>query len=362
MKPRSLAALALLGIATGCTRNARQEAAPPQAAESADTARSYGSVARLDPALDSIVPSGARIERVATGFEWIEGPVWAREGFLLFAAIHHNRIMKWTPGQDTTELRRPSGYLGAAPYPGPEPGSNGMTLDGAGRLTVAGHAARNLYRLESIQPGAPATVLVDHYQGKRLNSPNDLAYRSDGSLYFTDPPYGLPTQGDADPLSELSFNGVYRLPAAASVPAGSSPEGREPQLLIRDLSKPNGLAFSPDEKYLYVAVSDPRNPVWMRYDVMPDGSVANGQVFCRASASEGRGSPDGLKVDREGYLYGSGPGGVWIISPEGKHIGTIRLPETASNVAWGDEDGKTLYITASTSVYRIRLSRAGVRP
>jgi gluconolactonase len=356
MNTRSLAVLALLGVATGCTRAAQREAAPRAAAES------YGSVARLDPALDAIVPADARIERVATGFEWVEGPVWTRDGYLLFAAIHHNRIMKWDPRGDTTEFLRPSGYRGADAYPGPEPGSNGMTLDREGRLTVAGHAARNLYRLESLEPGAQRTVLVDHSRGKRFNSPNDLVYRSDGSLYFTDPPYGLPTQRDGDPLSELSFSGVYRLPAASSIPAGSGAEGREPQLLIRDLTRPNGIAFSPDEKYLYVAVSDPRNLVWMRYDVLPDGSVANGAVFCRADPREGRGSPDGLKVDREGYLYGSGPGGVWIISPEGKHVGTIRLPETASNVAWGDADGRTLYITATGSVYRIRLNHAGVRP
>ncbi len=237
-----------------------------------------------------------------------------------------------------------------------------MTLDTAGRLTVAGHARRDVFRLESLEPGARLTVLADRYQGKRLNSPNDLVYRSDGSLYFTDPPYGLPTQSDHDPLKELSFNGVFRLPGAASIAAGAPPENGKLQLLMKDLTRPNGIAFSPDEKYLYVAVSDPNNRVWMRYDVRPDGSVTNGEVFCRADSSQGVGSPDGIKVDQEGNLYGSGPGGLWIISPEGKHLGTVRLPEKAANCNWGGQDGKTLYITASTSVYRIRLKIPGVRP
>jgi len=356
MKTRSIVSLSVVVIAMGCSRAEKQQKPAQQ------PAKTYGSIERLDPALDAIVPPDAKVERVAEGFEWTEGPIWIHSGYLLFAAIHHNSIMKWVPGGGVATFLHPSGYQGAKPYPGPEPGSNGMTLDKEGRLTVAGHARRDVYRLESLDAGAKLTVLVDRYRGKRLNSPNDLVYRSDGSLYFTDPPYGLPTQGDHDPLKDLPFNGVYRLPGAASLPAGARPANSKLQLVIKDLTRPNGIAFSPDEKYLYVSVSDPNHMVWMRYDVKPDGSVTNGKVFCSAAPSQGAGSPDGIKVDQEGNLYGSGPGGLWIISPEGKHIGTVTLPEKAANCNWGDADGKTLYITASTSVYRIRLKIPGVRP
>jgi gluconolactonase len=317
-------------------------------------------VQKLDPSLDQIVPAGAKLERVATGFDkWLEGPVWTRQGGLLFAEIPANNIVQWIPGHAPTVFMHPSGYVGAEPYKGPEPGSNGMTLDADGRVSVAGHARRNVWRLESVTPTAQITVLADSYQGKKLSSPNDLVYKSDGSLYFTDPPYGLPTQSDNDPEKEVQFNGVYRLAGARQHQAGAAPERDKLQLIIKDLSRPNGLAFSPDEKYLYVAVTDKN--VWMRYRVLEDGSVTDGMVFADATGVPGLGSPDGIRVDKQGNLYGSGPGGVWIISPAGKHIGTINVPEKVSNVAWGDEDGKMLYITASTSVYRIKLSVAGVR-
>ncbi len=317
-------------------------------------------IQKLDPALDKIVPAGAKLEKVATGFDrWLEGPVWTREGTLLFAEIPANNIDQWISGKGASVFIHPSGYQGAEPYKGPEPGSNGMTLDADGRVTVAGHARRNVFRLESLSPTAQITVLADSYQGKKLSSPNDLVYKSDGSLYFTDPPYGLPTQGDHDPLKELPFNGVYRIPNAAQQKPGAPPDRDHLQLIIKDLTRPNGIAFSPDEKYLYVSVTDTK--VWMRYRVLPDGSVTDGKVFCDANGVPGRGNPDGIRVDKEGNLYGSGPGGVWIISPEGKHIGTIVVPENVANLGWGDADGKTLYITASTSVYRIKLSIKGVR-
>ncbi len=317
-------------------------------------------IQKLDPALDQIVPAGAKLERVATGFDkWLEGPVWTREGTLLFAEIPANNIDQWIPGKGASVFMHPSGYQGTEPYAGPEPGSNGMTLDADGRVTVAGHARRNVFRLESVSPTAQITVLADSYQGKKLSSPNDCVYKSDGSLYFTDPPYGLPTQGDHDPLKELPFNGVYRIPNARQQKAGAPPDRDKLQLIIKDLTRPNGLAFSPDEKYLYVAVTDTK--VWMRYRVLPDGSVTDGMVFTDANGVPGRGNPDGIRVDKLGNLYGSGPGGVWIISPAGKHIGTINVPENVANIGWGDADGKTLYITASTSVYRIKLNIAGMR-
>ena len=232
-----------------------------------------------------------------------------------------------------------------------------MTRDADGRVSVAGHARRNVWRLEKVDPKAQITVLADSYQGKKLNSPNDLVYKSDGSLYFTDPPYGLPTQSDDDPLKELKVNGVYRLPGARQHKAGAPPDRDQLQLVIKDLPRPNGVAFSPDEKFLYIA--DSGKKVWMRYEVQTDGSVTNGSVFLDPSADPAKGVPDGLRLDKNGNIYGAGPGGVWIISPEGKHLGTIKVPEVVSNVAWGDKDGKTLYITASTSVYRIKLSVAG---
>jgi len=318
-------------------------------------------IQRLDPALDSIVPANAKLEKIAGGFDkWTEGPVWTRNGTLLFAEIPANNIDQWIPGKGASVFMHPSGYTGSQPYAGPESGSNGMTLDADGRVSVAGHARRNVWRLESVDPKAQITVLADSYQGKKLNSPNDLVYKSDGSLYFTDPPYGLPTQSDDDPAKELKINGVYRILGARQHKPGAPPDPSKLQLIIGDLARPNGIAFSPDEKYLYIAESGKR--VWLRYKVQPDGSAADGKTLLDASSYDvATGTPDGIRVDKKGNIYGSGPGGVWIISPEGKHLGTIKVPERVANVAWGDKDAKTLYITASTSLYRIRLNTAGVR-
>ncbi len=317
-------------------------------------------IEKLDPSLDQLVPANAKLEQVATGFnKWTEGPVWTHEGSLLFAEIPSNNILRWAPGEKATVFMHPSGYKGTEPFTGPEPGSNGMTLDRDGRVTVAGHAGRTVWRMEKLDPKGQITVLADSYQGKKLNSPNDVVYRSDGSLYFTDPPYGLQTQGDDDPQKELKVNGVYRVPGARKQKPGAPPDRDKLQLVIQDLPRPNGLVFSPDEKYLYVA--DSGKKIWMRYQVQPDGSVTNGELFLDASKETAVGAPDGLRVDKKGNIYSSGPGGVWIIAPSGKHLGTIKVPENVSNVAWGDKDGKTLYITASTSLYRIKLNVAGVR-
>ena len=317
-------------------------------------------IQRLDPALDRLVPASAKLERVATGFDkWTEGPVWTRSGSLLFAVIPANSIMQWAAGKDASVFIHPSGYIGETSYGGPEPGSNGMTLDLDGRVSVAGHARRNVWRLETLDPHGQITVLADSYQGKKLNSPNDLVYRSDGSLYFTDPPYGLPTQSDSDPLKEQKINGVYRIPAARKQKPGAQPDRDSLQLIISDLPRPNGIAFSPDEKTLYIA--DSGKKAWMSYPVKADGSVGEGKVLLDASGEKEAGGPDGIRVDKKGNIYGSGPGGVWIISAQGKHLGTIKVPEVVSNVAWGDKDGKTLYITGSTSIFRIKLTATGVR-
>lgn len=318
-------------------------------------------VERLDPAANQIIPQNATLQKVATGFTWTEGPIWIHDGYLLFAEIPSNSIRKVRPGSPASIFLQPSGYKGSAPYGGPEPGSNGMTLDARGRLTVAGHAQRDVFRLESLDDPTHSTILADTYQGKRLNSPNDLVYKSDGSLYFTDPPYGLRTQNDSDPAKELTFNGVYRIPGARDQKAGAPPQRDKLQLLIKDLPRPNGIAFSPDEKYLYVSNTEPQK-TWMRYAVKPDGTLGEGKVFADATADTRVGGPDGIKVDRAGNLYGAGPGGVWIFSPAGKHIATIVMPERVGNLNWGGADAKSLFITASTSVYRIDLNIAGVRP
>jgi len=314
-------------------------------------------VDRLNASIDRIVPAGATLERIATGYTWTEGPVWIGDS-LFFADIPGNSIQKWTPTAGASTFIKPSGYKGTIPYGGPEPGSNGMTLDVHGRLTIAGHARRNIYRLESLDPGAQVTVLADSFQGKQLNSPNDLIYSSDGALYFTDPPYGLRTQKDNDPEKQLKVNGVYRLPHAILHKPGDPPANSDLQLLVTDLPRPNGIAFSPDEKYLYVNNSEP-NKIWVRYRIQSDGSLTERKVLYDASSDPRPGSPDGMKVDVEGNIYSAGHGGVWIFSPEGNPLATILIPEKVANLAWGGPGRKTLYITASSSVYRVQLKIAG---
>lgn len=312
---------------------------------------------RLDASIDKIVPPGAQLEHIVTGFKWIEGPVWAG-GKLFFAEIPSNSIRTWTPGKGVSIFLQPSGYKGTTPYGGPEPGTNGMTLDIHGRLTVAGHAQRGIFRLESLDPKAPITLLADTYKGKKLNSPNDLVYKSDGSLYFTDPPYGLRTQQDSDPEKQLSVNGVYRIPHARDQKPGAQPDRDQLQLLVSDLPRPNGIAFSPDEKYLYVNSTQPKK-VWMRYTVKPDGTLTDAKLLYDATADNRPGAPDGMKVDVEGNIYSAGPGGVWIFSPEGKPLATILIPGRVANVAWAGDDRKMLYITGSEGIFRVHLKIAG---
>ncbi len=324
--------------------------------------QSPAKVERLHPAANEIIPDGAILYKLASGYTWTEGPIWIHEGYLLYADIPSNSIRKWQPGAGASIFLQPSGFKGTATFGGHEPGSNGMTLDARGRLTVAGHGQRDVYRFESLSDPAHTTILADTYQGKRLNSPNDLVYKSDGSLYFTDPPYGLPTQKDSDPAKELTVNGVYRLAGALEQSPGAPPKRENLQLLIKDLPRPNGIVFSPDEQFLYVSNSEPQK-TWMRYRVKADGTLTDGELYFDATSDPRPGAPDGIKVDQAGNLYGAGPGGVWIFSGGGgKHIATILMPERVSNLNWGGSDGKSLFITASSSVYRIDLLIQGVRP
>jgi gluconolactonase len=318
-------------------------------------------VERLSKEVDQLVAPDIHMEKMATGYTWTEGPVWIHAGFLMYAEIPSNSIYKLKPGSAPELFLRPSGWTDAKPFGGKEPGSNGMTLDAHGRLTVAGHARRNVYRLETLDPKGKVTVLADRFEGKRFNSPNDLVYSKDGSLYFTDPPYGLATQSDDDLMKELKFNGVFRLANALNHAPGAPPANQDLRLLVSDITRPNGLAFSPDERYLYVNSSDLNRKIWMRYEVT-DGKLINGKLIYDATSDPRIGGPDGMKVDKLGNLYSTGPGGIWIFSPELKHIGTIVVPERAGNLAWGDEDGKSLYIAASSSIYRVRLKVAGIRP
>ncbi|HYE15755.1 MAG TPA: SMP-30/gluconolactonase/LRE family protein, partial [Pyrinomonadaceae bacterium] len=311
-------------------------------------------VKRIDPAIDRIVGLNPKVFKLAEGFEFTEGPVWVRDGggYLLFSDPNANTIYKFKPnGGEPGELsvfKRPSGYAGADIAEYRQPGSNGLALDPQGRLTINQHGNRRVIRLEK---DGSETVLADRFEGRRLNSPNDLIYRSDGTLFFTDPPFGLPKFGE-DPRKELPFSGIYSL--------------RDGKLRVvsKDFTGPNGLALSPDEKYLYVGNWDTKRVVVMRYEVRPDGTLANGRPFFDLTPALDReqNAIDGVKVDREGNLYVSGPGGLWVISAEGKHLGTIITPRHVHNMAWGDEDGKTLYLCARSALYRMRLNVAGIRP
>ncbi len=303
-------------------------------------------IRRIHGAVDAIIPPVPIAEKVAGGFGFTEGPVWVRDGFLLFSDIPNNVILKWGPSGSISEFLKPSGYDGSDAIPGSHMGSNGLTLDHQARLIICEHGNRRVTRLEM---DGSRTVLADNYLGKRLNSPNDVVCKSDGAIYFTDPPYGLPKR-DTDPQKELSFNGVYRLS-----------QGRL-QLLDENMSRPNGLAFSPDENHLFVSNSDASRKIWMRYEVATDGTLSRGEVFYDATQTPAEGLPDGLKIDRLGNLYCTGPGGIWVFSHEGQHLGMIELPEVPANCAWGDEEGKTLYITARKGLYRIELNIKGIRP
>lgn len=311
-------------------------------------------VDKKDSALDAIVPANAKLEKLADGFTFTEGPVWidggnpaiapaSADGFLLFSDPNNNLIYRMTPDGDVSVYLNKSGYTGENIGEYRQPGSNGLTTDEQGRLTICQHGNRRVVRIEK---NGLTTVLADEFNGKRLNSPNDLVYRSDGTLFFTDPPFGLPKFAD-DPRREQPHFGVY-----------SVKDGKV-QLVSTDFTGPNGLAFSPDEKLLYVGNWDEKRAVVFRYPVNADATLGKGELFHDLTTPGAEDAIDGIKVDRTGNVFVSGPGGLWIFSPAGRHLGTLRGPEHPHNMAWGDADRQTLYLTAQTGIYRIRLNNPG---
>jgi gluconolactonase len=310
-----------------------------------------GTIERLDPRFDALVPKDAQVDRIAQGFDWAEGPVWMKDWpdgpALLFSDVPLNTVFLWRPGTFGAKVAlKPSGYTGQTPRTG-EPGSNGLVRDPQGRLVLMQHGDRRVARLE---PNSEFKTLADRYDGKRFNSPNDGCYDSTGNFYFTDPPYGL-EKGVDDPARELDFQGVYRIAKDGKL-----------SLLTKEMSRPNGIALSPDEKTLYVANSDPQKAIWMAFPLKDEGTLGPGRVFADVTQLVGRpekkGLPDGMKVDARGNLFATGPGGVLVFAPDGTHLGTFATGEATANCGWGD-DGSTLYITADMYLGRVKLTTKG---
>lgn len=310
--------------------------------------KNAGKVYTIDKALDDIIDAGTSIDKVADGFSFTEGPVWHPDGYLLFSDPNTNTIYRYNPhNHDVNVYMSHSGYTGADIGEYGQPGSNGLAIDKEGRLIIDQHGNRRVIRIEK---KGPVTILADNIEGKRFNSPNDIVLKNDGTIYFTDPPYGLPHFFD-DPKKELDYEGVFMI------------KNGKVQVVSKDLEGPNGLAFSPDEKFLYVTNWDIRDihhtkTLW-RYEVRPDGSLQNGKIFFDFSFTEDDEALDGMKVDKEGNLFVSAPGGVWILDKDAKLLGKIVTPERPANMAWGDEDGKTLYMTAHSSLFKIRVKSGG---
>jgi len=310
-----------------------------------DDQSTIGKIIRLDPRMDKIVKPGAFIEKIAEGYQWTEGPLWIENGkFLLFSEIPSNSIYKWTEDKGAELYIRPSGYTGERTRGG-EPGSNGLILDQKGRLVMCQHGDRRMARMQASldTPQSTFETIVDKWEGKRFNSPNDAIYDSQGNLYFTDPPYGLEGYVD-DPTKEIDFQGVYRF----------SKEG-ELTLLTDKMTRPNGLALSPDERTLYVANSDPDQAIWNAFDINGAGEISNERVFYDVTGEEGKGLPDGMKIHPNGTIFATGPGGVWVFTPAGEVLGRIDSGEATSNCAF-NADYSILYMTCDDYVMRIKLN------
>jgi gluconolactonase len=338
MKPATFMIFSiLLFVIYACTKKDSPDENP-----AVEKLKTIGSIEMMDLDLESIVAAKAKIEILAEGHDWSEGPVWVPTlNSLLYSDIPKNSLYRWKEGEKASLWLKPSGFTGKDPRGG-ESGSNGLLLDSQGKLLLAQHGDRRIARLETSweAPEANYTTLADKYDGKRFNSPNDLVQKSNGDIYFTDPPYGL-EEGAEDPAKELDFQGVYRLATDGTV-----------TLLTKDLSRPNGIGFSPDENILYVASSDHEQPYIMAYDVQEDGNITNGRVFFETWG-------DGMAIDQKGNVYQTGPGGVFIIAPDGKLLGKILTTQATSNCTFG-EDGYTLFITADMYVLWIRLKTKGL--
>ena len=311
--------------------------------------KTIGSIERLDPAFDKFVTADAKIEVLGEGFDWAEGCCWIKDrGFLVFSDIPPNKIMKWDSKTGISVFRERVGYTGPEPFVSekPEPGTNGLMLDPEGRLVCCCHGDRCIKRIEK---DGKLTTLVDRYEGKRFNSPNDCVYKSNGDLYFTDPPYGLPRR-EKDPTRELDWFGVYRFGKDGKV-----------TLLTKEMTRPNGIGFSPDEKTLYVAQSDPEAAIWKAFPVKADGTLGESRVLYDATkwVKEMRpGSPDGLAIDKQGHIWATGPGGVYCFTPAGKVLGRLNTGERNANCKFGD-DGRTLFICADMYICRVKTNATG---
>ena len=309
-----------------------------------------GSIDRKDPKLDALIPKDAKIEVLAGGFKWTEGPVWDKKGnALLFTDIPNNRVVRWSAKDGVSDFLKPSGYTGKEEFKGAEPGANGLAFDKDGNLILCQHGDRRIARLA--KDGKSFETIVDKYMGKRFNSPNDLVFAKNGDMYFTDPPYGLPGQMK-DPAKELDFQGVYKL----------TPKG-ELTLLTKEMSRPNGISLSPDEKTLYVANSDPEKAIWMAFPINADGTLGHGKVLHDATAdvkaSPNKGLPDGMKVDAKGNIFATAVNGVYVFAPDGTFLGRIVTNDKTANVGWGD-DGTVLYLCTNDKLTRIKTSTKGL--
>jgi gluconolactonase len=309
--------------------------------------KTTGTIVKIDASLDNIINANAKIEILAEGFEWSEGPLWLeKQQMLIFSDVPMNTIYKWTEENGKEVYLKPSGYTGTEPSVCKEPGSNGLILDNKGNLVLCQHGDRRMARMDAPpdKPEAKFITLADKYDGKRFSSPNDAVYNSKGELFFTDPPYGLLTQDDSDSKKEIKHNGVYKVKPDGSV-----------VLLADSITRPNGIAFFPGEQKMIVACSDPDKPNWYIYDVNGD-SLSNGRIFYSATeeAKTMSGLPDGLKIDKNGNIFATGPGGVYILNSEGKKLGMIKLENPASNCALSPDE-KILYITNDMYLLRIKL-------
>jgi gluconolactonase len=343
---RSRTAIALLALFMGNPAMTTSAATPPTAAPD----HRLGHVDRYDPAVDAIVPADWRIEKLASGFIWSEGPVWIADGsYLLFTDVPGNTLYRWSQKDGLSTFLKPSGYAGTETGIFREPGANGLFPDGPGTILLADHGNRQVARFDV--KTKKKTPIATRFEGKRFNSPNDVTRRKDGVIFFTDPPYGL--EGlNASKHKELPFNGVYRIDRDGSV-----------HLIDKEMTFPNGLALSPDERTLYVANSDPDRPIWMAFTLNERGEVVSKRVFADSSdlhEAKDPGLPDGMRVTRDGTIFATAPGGVLIMDATGKRLGRIRTGTAIANCAFGD-DGRTLYMTSNDFLARIRVTIDGGR-